>query len=365
MGHLGKAYVTGMGSDTKGDYTKTLSTLHFHITRRCSHRCRHCSVDAGPRRESVVLRLHEIQRMADEAAELGTVYFDISGGDPLTLEKKFVLRTVGYSCKKGLSACISTNAQQLSAQYAEELADVGLHKLKFSLYGATPQTHDDFTGVPGSFERVVRGIHFSKRAGIEVWVNSVVTPKNLDEFQDLPSLLGPREVDLVQLSSIVPSGRGGLASDYTFSEDGLERAVEILDDRLSGLNHAFTITLFPDPDKPAFGNRYCDYFYDRLTVDHNGNVIPCCLLPENLKRRLGNVRDGLADVYCADRIRQDPLFYWLGKGHEEMRRKLGYKRTSHNLCSVCIDMLSLLLPLPKQQPSPASYSNMQSRLSNE
>ena len=327
------------------DYTKNLSTLHFHITCKCSYSCKHCSVEAGPYRSEGNLRLDDIERMVDQAKDLGTAYLDISGGDPLELERQFLLQTIRYSSRKGLSVSISTNAQNLNEEYAEALVAVGLQKIKFSLYGVKPETHDGFTGVPGSFERAINGIRVSREAGVEVWVNSVVTPGNLAEFQNLPSLLDPCGVDLVQLTSIVPCGRGTLASDYRFSEDGLERAIGMLEKSLSGLNYVFTVTLFPEPNNPPFNERYCDYFYDRLVVDHNGDVIPCCLLPENLKHCLGNIREGLSEVYSPRRIEEGSIFYWLGRGHEEMRRKLGYEKTSHNLCSICIDMLYRLSDL--------------------
>lgn len=346
-----KAIVTKMGIPRAEQYTETLSTLHFHITRKCSCRCRHCSVDAGPHRNDGHLRIHEIQRMVDQAAGLGTVYFDISGGDPLILERQFLLDVIQYASRKGLSACVSTNGRELDKDYAEQLSKAGLQKLKLSFYGSVPETHDGFTTVSGSFESVLSGIRSSKQAGIEVWVNAVVTPLNLAEFQELPALLGPLDVDLVQLSSVVPTGRGMRLSDLVFSEDELGRAIMVLQDKLSGLNCVFTITLFPDPTDPPFDGRHCDYFYDRLVVDHNGDVIPCCLLPENLKHRLGNIREGLSEVYSAGRIVDDTIFSWLGRGHRAMRRKLRYGRMSHNLCSTCIDMLYQITNMGKATSS--------------
>lgn len=318
---------------------ENFSTLHFHITSRCSCRCKHCSADAGPHQSNGDLRLEDIERMLYQAKDFGAVFFDISGGDPLKLEKEFVLETIRLAVRSGLSPSISTNGENLSSEYVEDMTSVGLEKIKFSLYGVIPETHDDFTRVRGSFERVIKGIKLSKHAGIEVWVNSVITPRNLQEFQGLPSLLEPWNVDLVQLTSIVPCGRGEVAYDYQFSEDELERAIEILEDFLSEMNYAFTTTLFPDPHRPPFDERHCDYFHDRLVVDPRGNIIPCCLLPSDLQHHLGNVREGLSEACSDQRIQENWVFSWLAKGHEEMRRELNYGRVSHNLCETCIDML--------------------------
>lgn len=283
--------------------------------------------------------MRDIERMLEQARAMGAVFFDVSGGDPLIVEREFILETLRLASAKDMSACISTNGTSLTKNYLEEMVSVGLQKLKFSLYGATPQTHDDFTRVPGSFEHVTRAVELSKRAGVEVWVNCVVTPENLNEFRRLSSVLGPLDVDLVQLSSIVPCGRGKWAGAYQFSEAGLENAIRTLENSLSGLSHAFTITLYPNPETPPFAGRHCDYFCDRLVVDPQGNVIPCCLLPDDLQHRLGNVREGLSKVCSDQRVREDPVFYWLDQGHDRMREELGYENMSHNLCTVCIDML--------------------------
>ncbi|GAB4329878.1 MAG: hypothetical protein Kow0099_00030 [Candidatus Abyssubacteria bacterium] len=283
--------------------------------------------------------MDEIKTLLDQVVDLGTVYFDISGGDPLLLERKFLLEIIRHASQKGLSTCISTNGQKLDEDYTKQLRDAGLQKLKLSLHGSTAETHDSFTGVPGSFERVLNGIALSGHARIEVWVNAVVTPLNLAEFRRLPTLLASHEVDLLQLSSIVPTGRGTRARKFIFAEDGLERAIRMLAENLSDLNHAFTITLYPDPKHPPFGDRHCDYFHDRLVIDHDGNVLPCCLLPRELKHTLGNVTEGLATACSARRIERDAVFSWLSQGHAALRKKLKYQKISHNLCSTCIDML--------------------------
>lgn len=177
--------------------------LHFHITSRCPYRCKHCCSDAGPNRESTELRLEDMERMVDQATGFGMEIFEISGGEPLILERRLLLETLRHASRRGLLTALNTNAYGLDREYASELVEAGLDKIKFSLYGANPQTHDEFTGAMGSFDRVLRGIEASKEEGMEVTVHFLITPKNLKELPALPSLLGPRGVDAVQLGSIV------------------------------------------------------------------------------------------------------------------------------------------------------------------
>jgi len=114
-------------------------------------------------------------------------------------------------------------------------------------------------------------------------------------------------------------------------------------DDLPGLNYVFTIALFPYREDYPFPGRFCDYFVDRLVINPNGDIIPCCLLPQQLQQRLGNIKNNsLLKIYSSKNIKEGSVFDWLNKGHEEMRRQLGYNETSHNLCSICIDMLNCL-----------------------
>lgn len=324
-------------------YHKKPSTIHLHITSKCPYYCKHCCSDAGPK-GGTKLGWKDIKRIIDQAKVFGMNRLGISGGEPFTLEKRLLLRIIRYASRRGLLTSLNTNAYRLSKRYASELANVGLKKIKFSLYGTNPQTHDDFTGIPGSFSKIIQGIKLSKKEGMEVWVNSIITPKSLEEnVKNLPSLLEAYELDVVQLSSIVPTGRGRSAIGYTFSEEGLKRAIKTLEKDLSSLlyqNYFFTITLFPDPENLPFIGRYCNYFVTQLVIDPEGDVIPCCVLPKDLKSKLGNTkRESLLEILSGDRIRRDPIFYWLEKGHEKMQKELGYKKISHDLCSTCIDML--------------------------
>jgi len=59
--------------------------------------------------------------------------------------------------------------------------------------------------------------------------------KTSKEIENLLSFLDSSGVDIVQLSSIVPTGRGMFASSCRFSEKGLEEAIERLKISIPGL----------------------------------------------------------------------------------------------------------------------------------
>ena len=320
--------------------------LHLHITSKCTYRCKHCCSNASSMRESTLLSLEDVKvRVLDQAAGFGMESFEMSGGEPTLLNENFIFEAFRHASELGLKTTLCTNSCKLTERYASKLARSGLWRVKLSLYGTKAETHDSFTGVPGSFNRVVRGIQAAKDMGIEVWVHCVVTPFNLGEMLTVPSLLDPFGVDIVQLGSVVPVGRARALQGYQFSEEELDEVVRSFERHLSSLLHRryfFTISLYPVLGAFPFEGRYCSYLVDRLVVDSRGDVIPCCILPTELGV-IGNLRvETLQEICSLRRVESGWVSGWLYKGHEAMQKRLEYDRTSHNLCALCIDMFGRL-----------------------
>jgi pyrroloquinoline quinone biosynthesis protein E len=157
------------------------SILHFHITSRCPYGCRYCCSDSGVGSSDGELDVEAIRKMLDKAVFAGMEEIDLSGGDPLVLERTSVLEIVRHASRQGLLTILNTNAWFLDEEYVTDLKDAGLDRVKSSLHGTSRRTHEDFTRKEGSFEKVKNVLEHLKKNEIEVWINYVVTPKNIDE----------------------------------------------------------------------------------------------------------------------------------------------------------------------------------------
>ena len=332
-----------MHSDLEEDTYPNISTIHFHMTQECTLRCRHCSVEATRHTGISPMDRTTVMRVLMQGKDLGAEALEITGGDPLTLDVDYLEAIIRYASSIGLRTSVFTNAQRLDQRTAEVLAQAGVRHIVTSLYGRSPSVHDGFTGVPGSHDRTLEGIRSAKKTGIQVIVATVVTGHTLEDVLELPDLLNRYAVDGIQFSSPVPTGRArDMANGYRLSEDGMERAITKIEQAFRGLNYLFLNSLFEDPELHL--GRYCNYFVDRLAIDHLGNIIPCCLLPAKLRTSLGNVQyNSLRRICSATNIANAPVFYWVSKGHASMRKALEYQKQSHNLCCLCIDMLQQLV----------------------
>ena len=324
--------------------------LHYHITSRCSFRCMHCCSDAGPRNGSSELDTVSVCKMLDKAVGFGMDEFELSGGEPLMLEPSSLLEIIRHASGMQMVTTLNTNTWFLDKRYALALKGAGLDRLKTSLYGTSSASHDAFTGMQGAFVRLKDALGFLSEMEIEVWANYVVTPTNLVETGRLVSLLEPFEMDTIQVSVVIPTGRGERARDCLFGDDELHGVLKRLKAVLPDTRHSnisFTITLYSSLEGFPFGDRYCDYLTDRLVVDPSGRVVPCCVLPQDLKPSAGSILDeDFQEFLSTGGIEAEPVFQWLALGHAAMEERLAFRRKTSNLCTACIAMLRKLVRSP-------------------
>ena len=151
-----------------------------------------------------------------------------------------------------------------------------------SLHGATPQAHEAFTGMPGSFDRAVKAIRCAVVAGFSVTASTVLHRHNLDELREVAVLACSLGAHRVAFNRYL----GPPLLDIEPSEEELLNAVEaiealrprpILDDQISVISSQLPVKFgncIPQCFTPSSasgclaGVAYC-------TVDPWGNVRPC------------------------------------------------------------------------------------------
>jgi MoaA/NifB/PqqE/SkfB family radical SAM enzyme len=123
------------------------------VTYRCNCRCAMCQRWTGSSRGE--LSLSEYRDLAGTLREMGTHQVSIAGGEPLL--RSDACEIVEAFAARSMSVNICTNGLLLEAT-ADRIRSSGATCITVSLDGASKQTHDRIRGVPGSFDRIVRGI---------------------------------------------------------------------------------------------------------------------------------------------------------------------------------------------------------------
>jgi radical SAM protein with 4Fe4S-binding SPASM domain len=167
----------------------------WELTPACNNRCVGCP-NVFPRDRQTQVdgeSAPEPPRFADWRAVLDRLAphaqrLKLTGGEP-TLHPDFQ-SIVEYLDVVGVEFVVFTNGRWLEPT---ALLDVlagsrRLVGLLVSLHGAQAQSHESFTGVPGSFEETVENIRLAVAQGITVAISLVLTCHNVDHTADIVEL---------------------------------------------------------------------------------------------------------------------------------------------------------------------------------
>lgn len=151
------------------------------LTSRCNLRCVHCYVrDTSCGKE---LSYKEICRIFDQIADAGCLWLCLTGGEPLVRpDFRDIYR---YAKRKGFFITIFSNATLLTPALADYLAEEPPFILDVSLYGMTAETYEKVTGVPGSFDRCMKGIELALARRLPLKLKTMVITLNAHEFHDM------------------------------------------------------------------------------------------------------------------------------------------------------------------------------------
>jgi len=158
----------------------------IEVTRRCPLRCAHCynNLPMGDRdAQRSELTYEEHCRILDEIAEAGCLWLLYTGGEPFAREDFLDIYT--YAKQKGLLITLFTNGTLITEKTADYLVEWRPFSIEITLYGRTEQTYERVTGIPGSYERCLRGIRLLMERGLPLKLKTVVVTLNKHELGEL------------------------------------------------------------------------------------------------------------------------------------------------------------------------------------
>ena len=157
--------------------------LWIYTNYDCNLRCRYCVARSSPNVPRRAIGLANVQRLIDEAAELGFVHAFFTGGEPFLLPDIYDM--LAYSSQRLLTTVL-TNAMLLHGTRLDKLVAVANERLivQVSLDGGCAEDHDAYRGA-GSWARAVDGIQRLQAHGFRVRLGTTETPANTAHLQQL------------------------------------------------------------------------------------------------------------------------------------------------------------------------------------
>jgi MoaA/NifB/PqqE/SkfB family radical SAM enzyme len=158
-------------------------SFELEVTARCSNNCRHCYINL-PQDDPTALREEltpaEISDLADQAVSLGSLWCLITGGEPLIREDfRDLYRMLK---KKGLLVSVFTNACLITARHIKLFREYPPRDIEITVYGATQETYERVTRIPGSYAAFRRGLALLREGEIKVDLKAMALRSNAPEF---------------------------------------------------------------------------------------------------------------------------------------------------------------------------------------
>ncbi len=253
----------------------------WEVTHKCNALCIHCYSNAGPDVVTDELSTVEALDVIDQLAHMGVFILGFSGGEALLRPDWRDL--LSHAVAKSLRVTVGTNGRTLTPDVVHDLKTIGVHNVTVSLDGASSEVHEKIRGQQGLFQSALEGIQRLVAAGVPVTVGFTPTALNYRHGRQVVALAERLGVKKANLSTYVPTGRGGL--DIALSDHQLKWVLEEWIEmkrsyagRMKILWHDCRVALLVEP---TASSKYigcgAGVVTCRITVD--GKVTPCVSLP--------------------------------------------------------------------------------------
>jgi len=158
----------------------------IEVTRRCNLKCAHCYNnlplgDQEARRSELTYEEH--CRILDEITQAGCLWLLHTGGE--IFARKDILDIYTYAKQKGLLITLFTNGTLITSKIADYLVQWRPFSIEITLYGRTKKTYEQVTGIPGSYDRCMRGIRLLMERGLPLQLKTMALTLNKHEIWDM------------------------------------------------------------------------------------------------------------------------------------------------------------------------------------
>lgn len=271
--------------------------IFWELTKKCNLTCQHCRAEAADQEFTGELSLGQITSIIDDIVSFAQPILILTGGEPLFRDDIFEIARYGKD--KGLHIALATNGTLINENIAEEIRKSGIERVSISIDGKDATTHDDFRGIPGSFEAALNGARLLKTAGVDFQFNTTITRRNVDDIEAILHLAEEKGATALHIFMLVPVGCGvQLAKSDMISSEKYEAVLNWFYENTKNTNLEFKATCAPhyyriirqrareegrtvrfETDGLAAVSRGCLAGSGVCFISHRGEVQPCGYLP--------------------------------------------------------------------------------------
>jgi PqqA peptide cyclase len=173
--------------------------LIAELTHRCPLHCVYCSNPQELTARTNELPTETWTRVFQQAAALGVMQLDLTGGEPLARPDLTALIQTARSA--GLYVNIITSGLPLDEKRLDELIAAGLDHFQLSFQGAHEDTANEISGSKSHAQKL-RVLDWLKTRRVGVTLNFVIHRKNLDQLEEMLAIAENSSASRVEFAHV-------------------------------------------------------------------------------------------------------------------------------------------------------------------
>ena len=207
------------------NFDKAPMLVIWEVTQACDLECVHCRASAQPERNPKELTTEEGYKLIEEIRLFGEPLMVFTGGDPLKRPDLYDL--LRYSVQIGLRTNVTPSATPLLTAAAIDAFKVaGVSRMAISVDGPDAASHDDFRGVPGTFDRAIAALRHARDIGLDTQFQTTVTRRNMHRLPEIAEIVKEVGSKMWSLFFLIVTGRAHAGDDLRAAE--YERVFEFM-----------------------------------------------------------------------------------------------------------------------------------------
>jgi radical SAM protein len=188
------------------NFDQTPMLVIWEATQACDLACVHCRASAQSERHPHELTTEQGYRLLDDIRSFGEPLMVFTGGDPL--KRPDIYDLIRHSVKIGLRTNVTPSATPLlTPEAVEKFKEAGVTRMAISVDGHDAASHDDFRGIPGTFDRAMLALRHARDIGLDTQFQTTVTRRNMDHLPEIAKIVEEVRSKMWSLFFLIVTGR--------------------------------------------------------------------------------------------------------------------------------------------------------------
>ena len=277
--------------------TPTPLALIAELTHRCPLHCVYCSNPLELNSRTKELSTEDWKKAFGEAAQLGMLQADFTGGEPLA--RPDILELVEAARAAGLYVNLITSGLPLDESRLERLVAAGLDHFQLSFQGARPEIASEISGTTTHAQKL-RVLGWLARHRIAVTLNFVIHRRNIHQIEEMLAIAEASCATRVEFANVQYYGWAFANRDNLLpTRRQIDSSLETLKRAQQRLRGKMRIE-YVVPDYYARFPKACMGGWGRklMLIVPSGDVLPCHAARIIRGLTFDNVKDrGLREIW--------------------------------------------------------------------